>query len=78
MKVKDLIEKLLELDPEAEVITQSTNFELRGAEVELSRVHQYDTGKKETRTFRDAFDYEEYEKEVYSVFGGDMRVVLFS
>lgn len=35
MKNKELIEKLQALDPEAEVITASSNFELRGAKLQL-------------------------------------------
>lgn len=78
MKNKELIEKLQALDPEAEVITASSNFELRGAEVAVSFVHQYDKGRKETKTFVDAFDHESYEKEVFSIVGGNENVIYIS
>lgn len=78
MKVKDLIEKLGEFDPDAVVIVTSSNFELGGSDVEVSFAHQYDSGKCEVRTFMDAFDYERYDTKVYSIVGGNESVVLIS
>jgi len=78
MKAKDLIEKLQKLDSNAEIITRSSNLELKGAEVAVSFVHQYNTGNKTTRIFKDAFDLEFYESEVWSITGGHIPVVLIS
>ena len=75
MKVKDLIEKLKGMDPEAMVITKSNNFEMNGADVPLSRAHQYETGSREVQNFRDAFDGCPYSSVTYSITGGDLRVV---
>ena len=76
MLVEELIELLKGCDPKATVIVTSSNFELRGADVAVSQVHQYNEGHKETKTFRDAFDYEDYDKEVYSIRGGNEKVVF--
>lgn len=76
MKVKDLIEKLEKVDPEAEVITSSSNFELKFSKVSVSNVMQFETGKKEKRGFFDAFDGESYEREIWSVIGGEENVVI--
>ena len=78
MKVKDMIEHLQKLNPESEVVLTSNNFELTGALVSLNSVHQYDTGSKEKRRFRDAFDGTEYEEEVYSTRGGSLPVVFLT
>ena len=75
MKVKDLIEKLKGMDQEAMVITKSDNFEMNGADVPLSMVHQYETGSREVENFRDAFDGCSYSSVTYSITGGDLRVV---
>ena len=78
MTVKDFIKKLELLDGDAEVITSSSNFELGGADVPVTMIHQYDTAKIETKTFRDAFDGDTYNKKVYSIIGGDLKVVYIS
>ena len=78
MKTKDLIKKLKELDPEAEVIVTSSNFEQNHAKVLVTSVHQYNGGSKRQQAFRDAFDNETYQKEVWSIIGGDLKVVLIS
>jgi hypothetical protein len=78
MLVKDLIKKLEALDQNAEVIVTSSNFELGGAYVPVSFVHQYNEGIKEIQTFRDAFDGDTYSKETWSLMGGDMPVVMVS
>jgi hypothetical protein len=78
MKVKDLIKKLKECDPDATVITASSNFELNGADVEVDFVHQSNEGSVEERTFTDAFDYENYTKEVWFIHGGSTPVVYIS
>jgi len=75
MKVKELIEKLRGQDPEATVIITSSNFELNGADVPLSGIIGGEAGSKEIRTFRDAFDGETYEKEVWSPYGGNEKVI---
>ena len=78
MKVKDLIEKLNGMDPEAIVITKSDNFEMNGADVPLSMANQYETGSMRAEKFRDAFDGCSYTSVTYSIFGGDLKVVHLS
>ncbi len=78
MKVKEMIEKLQQCDPEATVITSSHNFELNNADVAVTCVHQYDTGKKVTRTFTDAFDHDDYDKEVWTIVGGNEKVIYIA
>jgi len=78
MKVKDLIKKLEALDQNAEVIVTSSNFELNYASVPVSFVHQYNEGSKKTQIFRDAFDGETYSKEIWSIIGGAVPVVVVS
>ena len=78
MKVKDLIKKLEALDQDAEVIVTSSNFELNGASVPVSFVHQYNEGSKKVQTFRDAFDGDTYSKETWSIIGGKTPVVMVS
>lgn len=78
MNVKNLINKLNELDPNAEVIIQSSNFEHRGADVSLSYVYQYNTGSKKTQIFRDAFDGDTYPVETWSTVNGNLPVVYLS
>lgn len=78
MKVKDLIKKLEALDQNAEVIVTSSNFELNGANVPVSFVHQYNDGSKRVKTFRDAFDGDTYSKETWSIIGGQTPVVMVS
>ncbi len=56
----------------------SSNFELRGAHVPLSSVHQYNEGSKKNNEFRDAFDGETYTKEIWSIVGGQIPVVMVS
>jgi hypothetical protein len=78
MKVKELIKRLEALDQNAEVIIESPNFELKGAKVPVSFVHQYNVGLKSKKAFMDAFDGEVYSKEVWSIIGGTMSVVMVS
>ena len=78
MKVSELITKLQALDQDAEVTVTSANFELNGAYVSATLIRQYNEGKKFSETFRDAFDGETYDKEVWSMTGGDCRVVMIS
>ncbi len=66
------------LDPKAEVLVASDNFELMGSLIPLSSVNPYNEGSKEIRTFVDAFDGDTYEKEVYSIFDGNIKVVRIS
>lgn len=75
MKVKDLIQALEGMDPEATVIVRSNNFEHNGADIALSYANQYDTGSKKEQTFRDAFDGDSYTKETWSIIGGEEKVV---
>lgn len=76
MKNKELIEKLSALDPEAEVITTSGNFELIGANVAINFVHLYTKGSISRKDFIDSFDGESFSREVYSIIGGDLPVIL--
>jgi len=78
MKVKDLIQKLQSLDQEAEVVTPSHNWELGESIVSVTSVVQYNTAKKEIRPYFDAFDYESYEKEVYTTMDGNLPIVYIS
>ena len=78
MKVKELIEKLQTLDPEADVVTLSHNMELNEAIVLVTSVVQYNTGKKEIRPYFDAFDYESYDKEVFTTGNGNLPIVYIS
>jgi len=78
MKVKDLIKKLETLDQDATVIVTSPNFELNGASVPVSFVHQYNEGSKKLQTFRDAFDYVAYSTETWTIIGGKTPVVMMS
>jgi hypothetical protein len=75
LRVKDLIARLQEMDPEAIVVSPSSNFELNGSIVE-ARVSQY-KGKRKTEGFRDAFDGISYSKEVYRMaFGEDLESAI--
>lgn len=78
MKVKDAIKKLQEMDQEAELIITSDNFELNHSTIPVQNIHHYKTGKKEVKTFRDAFDGETYQREIWSVYGGKLSVVNFT
>jgi hypothetical protein len=78
MTVRDLIKKLKAIDQDAEVITTSSNFELGSALVPVSYVHVYKEGKEQTKTFRDAFDGESYDKKVWSLSGGKTTVVTIN
>lgn len=78
MKVNELIVKLQLLDQDADVVIASSNFELRNADVDASSVHQYDDALKTTKTFMGAFDYENYQKETWSVAGGTSKIVYIS
>jgi hypothetical protein len=76
MLVKDLIEKLKEQDPNAEVIVKSSNFELCGAYVPLDYISISNTGLKKKETFRDAFDGCAYSTEVWKLSGGAESIVI--
>jgi len=76
MKTKELIQKLKALPQDAEVICSSDNFELNGSDVEVTHLWLYHTGKKTTKTFRDAFDGETYEKDIWSIVGGKNKVIV--
>lgn len=78
MKVKDLIKELEKMNPEAEVIISSSNFELRNAFISDFHVTKYETGLKKKESFRDAFDGEEYKKEVWNLSGGSESIILIS
>lgn len=78
MNVQELIKKLEALDPNAEVIITSSNFELNGANVTLDWVSQYNTGKAKQERFRDAFDGDHYTKKVWDITGGNTPIVYLS
>lgn len=78
MKVKDAIVLLKKLDQEAELITISDNFELKGSKISVTSINQYKSGSKRIETFTDAFDNEDYEKTVWSIIGGKITVVKIS
>lgn len=76
MNVRQAIEQLSKLDPEAELIHRSGNFELNSSLVPVDYFTPYDTGKSEKQPFRDAFDGTAYSATVWSTSGGDKNVVL--
>jgi hypothetical protein len=78
MKVKDLIEQLQSMNPEAIVIIVSDNFEMRGANVETRSVIESNEGLEIEETFRDAFDGRSYISETWSTIGGTEPVVKIS
>lgn len=63
MKAKELI-KILQKDPEAEVLVTTDNFEQGHAKVELTHVLKWRM-KKIRKQFKDAFDGGQYSSEVY-------------
>lgn len=78
MKVKDLIEQLESMNPEATVIIKSDNFEMRGANVEVRYLSESNEGREVEETFRDAFDGRSYISETWSTIGGTEPVVKIS
>lgn len=78
MKVKDLIEKLYELDPEAELLVKSKDPEIRGPWlVEYEPQFEEIECSKETRRFTDFFTKESYNKEVWSKYGDQQGVLIY-
>lgn len=77
MKVGELIDKLKAMNQEAEIVTSSDNFEMNYATIKATHVAEY-KGKRLKRKFRDAFDYEIYETEVFDLFNGDEPLVKIS
>lgn len=65
MKAKDLI-KILQADPEAEVLVTTNNFEMGHAKVKLEHVSKWRM-KNASRPFRDAFDGGQYSAEVFEI-----------
>ncbi len=63
MKVKDLITKLQQMDPEADIVVPNANYELLGHLVAASEVCLVG-GRKAIRTFRDDFERQEYQAEI--------------
>jgi len=63
MNVGELIAKLQKLPQEMQVVVTSSNFEQNHAMKKAERIHTFH-GKVESRTFRDAFDYEYYDSDV--------------
>jgi len=78
MKVKELIEQLQSMNPEATVIIKSDNFEMRGANVEARFLNESSEGKECEETFRDSFDGCSYISETWSTIGGTEPVVKIS
>ena len=72
MNVGELIEKLKKLDPSIEVAITSSNFEQNNAMKKAGGVRTFH-GKVETRTFRDAFDYETYDSEIVTHSGSNEK-----
>ena len=75
--VKEMIEKLSKLDPNAILVNSSNNFEKKGATVPITSLYEFD-GKIEKRKFRDAFDGEIYESDVVSMVDGKDKFVMIS
>lgn len=78
MKVKQLIKRLQSCDPDSVVLVTSSNFELNNAGIPVNFVTETKEGSKTKRHFRDAFDGESYTKEVWSSYGGKLKVVHLS
>lgn len=76
MKVKELIERLQTLNPEAEVVTHSSNFEQNNALVSVNHVRHYPNANLVMERFRDAFDGESYSKPIYEIDGGNLPIVI--
>ena len=66
LTVKELIEKLKTMDPEAIVVSPSSNFEIGSNALVDPSVYQF-KGKIVEQTFRDAFDGGSYNKKVYEM-----------
>ena len=65
MKAKELI-KILQEDPEAEVVVTTGNFEMGHSKVRLDHVLKWRM-KNVRRIFRDAFDGDQYSSEVFEI-----------
>lgn len=65
MKAKDLI-KLLEENPDAEVVVTTDNFEQGQSKISLEHVSKWKM-KKVNKRFVDAFDHESYHSDVYEI-----------
>lgn len=63
MKVKDAVKYLLKEDQEAILVVTTDNFEQGQSEVEANYIHTF-KGDMKKEIFTDAFDRENYEKEV--------------
>lgn len=61
--VKDLIQDLLKCDQNAIVATNTSNFEQGNSMIPGRAVHQF-KGEIAKKTFRDAFDYQNYQSDV--------------
>lgn len=75
MKVKNLIKELMGVDPEAEVVSTSSNFEMKGSVVPKNTISIITTARKTSEGFRDAFDGTPYRATVYQLSGGKETVV---
>jgi len=78
MTVEELIKKLERLNPDAEVIIPSPNFEHKGETVPVTFIHNYNDGSVKNKKFIDAFDGIRYTKQTWSIFGGHNPVVLLN
>ena len=74
--VKDIIELLSKYPPDTIVIRKSDNFEQGGSYVDMRGSVSLYRAKKKKENFRDAFDYETYQSEVWKLFEEDGQDVL--
>lgn len=63
MTVEHLINELQKLDPKAEVVVATSNFEQGNSDVIANHIYAYN-GKIRPQTFTDAFDHESYTKDM--------------
>ncbi len=78
MRNEELIKRLQQLDPNAEVVLVSSNFELNNAIVSVECVSNYETALKTKKTFRDEFDGDNYSKTVFKIMGGNQNIIFVS
>lgn len=75
MKVKDLITMLQNENPEATVITKSSNPEYHDELVEPQGVYPLNEGSTSIMQCRDMMDNQKYEKKVFHMTGGKLPLL---
>lgn len=75
MRVRELIEQLQECDPEAVVITHSTNPELGHYYIEADNVYETDEAEESEKYFNDMMDFTPYKHIVWDTIGGKTKAI---